>query len=491
MIRPGYLSVSRTPTLYKIIVMTTLSAPFLLLTISGLLIGMLTVPGASAQDHPDSEEIARYEKILLEGGHSEEFEEARLFLNRYYRSRVTNNEENVPDYKLPELLISDDGRVIESAEQWTDLRREEILKLFKENVYGKVPGFEYEMAFIERSADRQALGGLATRKQVSIRFHQNGKELPENLTIDLLIYLPNHTEGPVPAMMGLNFYGNQTIHPDDGIHLSTKWMRPNEDLGIIENRATEKSRGYYLDRWRVEDVVRRGYALVTAYAGDIEPDDPSRMRQGVRYLAYGETGEPAADEWGTIAAWAWGLSRMLDYLETDDQIDYERVMLMGHSRLGKAALWAGATDERFAIVVSNNSGSGGAALSRRRFGETVGVINTSFPHWFANNFNRYNGREDELPLDQHMLLALIAPRPLYVASAKEDLWADPEGEFQSILWASPAYELHGLEGLPVSERPELNKPVMGSIGYHIRTGVHNVTAWDIEQYLNFADLHFN
>lgn len=470
--------------------MTTLSAPFLLLTVSGLLIGMLAVPRAFSQDHPDPERIDRYEKILLETGDSEEFEEARLFLNRYYRSRVTTNEEEVPDYKLPDLLISDDGHVIETAEQWDAVRREEILEKFNEHVYGKVPGFKYELEFVERSVDKQALGGLATRKQVSLLFRQNGNELPEDLSIDLLIYLPNHTEGPVPALMGLNFYGNQTVHPDDGIHLSTKWMRPNDDLGILDNRAGEKSRGYYLDRWGAEDVVRRGYALVTAYAGDIEPDEHNRMRQGVRYLAYGETGEPAPDEWGTISAWAWGLSRMLDYLETDDQIDHGRVALMGHSRLGKAALWAGATDERFAIVVSNNSGSGGAALSRRRFGETVGVINTSFPHWFAGNFNRYNGREEELPVDQHMLLALIAPRPLYVASAEEDLWADPEGEFQSALVASPVYELHGLEGLPASEQPELNMPVMGSIGYHIRTGVHNVTAWDIEQFLNFADRHF-
>src|SRR5690625_944996 len=443
---------------------------------------------ANAQMNTVADTVRHYENLIQRTDQPEEFERARSWLNRYYRDQVTRVEEDVPVYVLPDPLRLESGHRVGDTETWVRQRRPEILEQFRTHVYGRVPEFDIDTSYQIQSVDEHALGGLATRKQVRIEL--TNRSSGSDATIDLLIYLPKSVDGPVPVFMGLNFYGNHTIHEDEGIILSENWMRPNETIGIRNNRATEETRGYYSERWQVEDVLKRGYAVVTAYAGDVEPDEHGRMRQGVRALAYGETGKPAGDEWGTLAAWAWGLSRMIDYLETEEGIDHQQVAVLGHSRLGKAALWAGATDERFSIVISNNSGCGGAALSRRRLGETVGVINTSFPHWFCDNHNEFNGREADLPVDQHMLLALIAPRPLYVASAVEDTWADPKGEFLSAAEASPVYRLYDLEGLPVTTQPEVDQPVMGTIGYHVRSGGHAVTAYDWQQYLEFADRHF-
>jgi hypothetical protein len=397
------------------------------------------------------------------------------------------DESKVPHYTLPDPLVLNEGTRITRATQWWTRRRKEILRQFELNVYGKAAGRPRDLEVEEREVSRDALGGKAIRKQVSIYFLKS-RAGPH---LDLLMYLPRDAQGPVPVFVGYNFHGNHTVSAEPDISVTESWVRNNEALGVTENRATEASRGMSSSRWPIEQIIERGYGLVTAYYGDIDPDYDDGFRNGVHPFIYrGAQTKPTLDQWGSIAAWAWGLSRAVDYLETDSAINKRRIVVMGHSRLGKTALWAGAQDQRFAIVISNNSGCGGAALSRRRFGETIQRINTSFPHWFCGNFKNYNERENTLPVDQHMLIALIASRPVYIASAEEDLWADPYGEFLSAYHATPVYELVGKTGIPSGQRPEINQPIMNTIGYHIRPGKHDVTLYDWERFMDFADLHF-
>jgi hypothetical protein len=256
------------------------------------------------------------------------------------------------------------------------------------------------------------------------------------------------------------------------------------DVRLPEDRPTEASRGFQSERWPVETILSRGYAVGTFYYGDIFPDHSGGRPGSVQPSFDGNR-----DSWGAVATWAWGMSRALDALHSNPLVDPERVALVGQSRHGKAALWAGALDPRFALIVANNSGKGGASLVRRNFGETIRHVSTRYPHWFAAPFALFAGREHDLPVDAHMLIALNAPRPVYIASAEDDLWADPKGEFLGALGADPVYRLLGTDGLGAREMPSPGRPVTSTIGYHLRPGGHGVTAYDWDCFLDFADRH--
>jgi len=389
----------------------------------------------------------------------------------------------VPEYTLPDPLVCLDGSEVTTVKQWEEKRRPEILEMCEREMYGRSPLPSINMSFNEFNYNEHALGGKATRRQIRVLL--NGKA--DGPKMDILIYYPNQVKEPVPVFLGLNFEGNHGIHPDPGIRLSKGWVWVGA-AGAIDNHPTEKSRGSTSNRWPIEMILDRGYAVATIFAGDIDPDYYDEFKNGVHSL-YPKF-QNRGDNFSTMAAWAWGLSRGMDYFETDTKVDPDKVIVFGFSRMGKASLWAGARDERFAMVISNGSGGGGAALSKRKFGEDVGRLNRGNPHWFCENFRKYNDNEEALPFDQHMVIALIAPRPLYLAGAEQDTGADPYGEFLAAKAAGPVYYLLGSTGLPTSQFPVVNQPVMGTIGFHMRSGNHDITPYDWEQFLNFANEHF-
>lgn len=394
--------------------------------------------------------------------------------------KVIYDEKKLPDYTLPDPLRMENGEAVLSEKDWMEKRRPELLELFEREMFGKAPGRPEGLHFEVLYRDENALGGIGVRKEVKVHFDNTGEHY-----LKLLVYTPKSACGPVPLFLGINFKGNYGISSDEGILLPTE-----EEIaryGIVEN--LERAANDH--RWPVERILEKGYGVATFYRGDIDPDYDDGFENGVHPLFYRKGQDhPEPDEWGTIAAWAWGLSRALDYLETDPDTDASRVAVIGHSRLGKTALWAGAKDERFKIIISNSSGNCGAALSRRRYGETPYKVNCYRPQWFCDNFQKYNKKEDSLPFDQHELIALSAPRPVYVASATEDKNADPKGEFLALRAASEVYRLFGKTGLDGVEMPAPDSPVgEGVLRYHIRTGNHDITPWDWEQYLSFADCY--
>ena len=374
------------------------------------------------------------------------------------QKRETNYDEaKVPAYELPDPLQFDDGREVRNARQWEKKRRPQVLEVFAQEMYGHMPARPEGLHFSTIS-EETVYAGLGLRKVVRIYL-----DADQTHWFDVLIHLPKDAAGPVPMFVGLNFKGNDAT---------------------LDERADF--------RWPYELVLKAGMGVATAWRDSIEPDGKDSKiaeaedvcRDGGVRSWYNKDGD-----WGAISAWAWGLSRIVDYLETDEAYDTDRLAVIGHSRLGKTALWAGANDLRFDMVISNDSGCCGAAISRRKFGETFDVIDTSFPHWFTREFDKYKGREEIFPADQHWLIALAAPRPVYVASATEDLWADPKGEWLAAKAAEPVYALFGMQGLDDGMPAPDVSDGDGRIGYHIRRGTHNILAFDWQQYISFMNRH--
>jgi len=386
---------------------------------------------------------------------------------------------------LPDPLVFKNGQKVKTAKQWP-ARRKEILEIMSREMYGIMPGRPGNMHFDVFDQDKTALKGKATRKQVTVVIKENGKEAK----FDLLIYIPNKAKHSAPAIVGINFIGNQAVNADPGIKLTEAWVENSKMFPCAVNgKATDACRGVNASMWPIDSILDAGYALVTMYREEIASDRKEEMFKTGVHTLYPEF-QSREDNFSTIGAWAWAMSRALDYLETDKDIDSKKVIAFGFSRLGKAALWAGATDQRFACVLSNESGAGGGKQFRRGIGENVTRLCTVFPHWYAKSFRKYMDKDTELPFDQHFVLALIAPRPVYLGTARGDTQADPEGEFETAKASSEIYKFLGTKGFPFTTFPALNEPLSGQIGFHIRPGGHDVQNFDWKQYLNFSNLHF-
>ncbi len=390
---------------------------------------------------------------------------------------------NFPDFaqlpiqtNFPDPLIMFDGQPVKTKRDWIKKRKPELKALLQHYEYGFFPPATKITATIDRT-DEKFFKGKATLKLVTIEFGVRATR-----PIHLLLAIPNDRIGPAPVFLGLNFDGNHQLLSDTNIPLPTIWMR-GKPPEVVNSHATDAGRGKQTENWAIEQSIDRGYAVASFCCGDIELDQTNALG-GVRETL----GIPQEeDSWGTIAAWAWGLQRAVDYLETDSDIDASRIAVVGHSRLGKTAMLAGAFDERIALIIPLQAGCGGTSPCRGTVGESVEKINTSFPHWFCGEFKKFNQEPQRLPFDQHCLIALCAPRPVLISCATGDEWSNPAGQFEMLQAASPVYRLMGHEGAASKTMPATGHLMDSPLGYFIRPGKHSMTKLDWKAFLDFAD----
>jgi hypothetical protein len=389
---------------------------------------------------------------------------------------VNYDESKVGTYTLPDPLVTTTGERVRDAATWTRVRRPEILRMFESIQFGKAPGRPDKVTVDRFDTGTSALGGKAIRRQTTLYFTDDRR----GPKAELLSYVPADAKGPVPLLLQISFSPNASVVDDPGIKPGEMWSRDKKRVPAPPASA--------FGRIDVLPFLANGIGFATLYYGDIEPDFKGGIPFGIRgrYLKPGQT-EPAPDEWGAIAAWAWGLRRVMDYLETEPAIDAKRVALLGSSRLGKTVLWTGATDPRFAVIIASVSGESGAALSRRNYGETVRHMtdSTRYDYQFAHSYQSYGDRVNELPMDGHMLVSLIAPRPLLLQTGSTDLWSDPKGEYLSAVAASPVWKLLGKDGLAVDHYPAPGEPVLSTLGYSMHEGRHGILPYDWPVFLQF------
>jgi len=395
---------------------------------------------------------------------------------------VNYDEAKVGAYTLPDPLVLASGQPVSNAKVWNEKRRPEIVRLFEENEYGRAPGRPAEMSFEVFDKGTPAMDGKAIRKQITIYFTSN-KNGPKE---DVVLYVPANAAKPVPLLFSINFSPNAAIFDDPGVKLGEMWGR--------DKKKVPAQRGMGLGRMKIDDLLAKGFGVAGLYYGDVEPDFIGGVPLGIRakYLKPGQS-EPAPDEWGAISAWAWGMSRAMDYFETDPSVDARRVAIYGVSRLGKTVMWAGAHDTRFAAVIASCSGEGGAALSRRNYGETIAHLTapTRYPYQFAGNYAKYAADPKTLPVDAHMLIALIAPRPVFLETGDGDGWSDPKGEFLAAVAAEPVYKLLGKDGLGTHEMPAAGETILHTVSYRMHAGGHGTLPGDWPYFLQFMTKHLN
>ena len=372
-----------------------------------------------------------------------------------------------------------DGKPVRDGKTWYNKRRPEIVHLYEEDQFGKSPGAPPDVMYDAFDTGTPAFDGKAIRKQTTIYFSHD-KAGPK---MDLLVYLPAKAQKPAPLLLNISFSANSVTVDDPGVKEGEIWNRDHKKVPAKQGRAFGK-----VD---VVPLLDAGFGFATVYYGDIEPDFEGGLPYGVRalYLKPGQT-RPAPDEWGAIAAWSWGLSRALDYLQKDAAIDPKRVALYGASRLGKTVLWAGAHDTRFAAVIACCSGEGGAALSRRDYGETIAHLTapSRFPYQFCENYGKFAHHVDQLPVDGNMLVALMAPRPLLLQTGNTDYWSDPKGEFLAEVAAGPVYRLLGKQGLETDVWPPAGVAIMHTLAYYMHAGGHGTLPADWVQFLKFLEM---
>ncbi|MEO8619564.1 MAG: acetylxylan esterase [bacterium] len=397
---------------------------------------------------------------------------------------VNYDESKVGTYTLPDPLVLANGKPVRDAKAWFAERRPELVKLFEENQFGRAPGRPADLWFRTTETSSSALDGRAVRRQVTVYFTKDSA----GPKVDLLLYLPSNARGPSPVLLNVSFTANANTIDDAGVTPGMIWGRDGKRVP-----APPPKPGPGFGRLNPLPFLAQGIGVATLYYGDIDPDFAGGAQLGVRstYLAPGQT-MPAPNEWGTIAAWAWGVSRVMDYLETNAGVDAKRVALVGVSRIGKTVLWAGARDTRFAIVIASCSGESGAALSRRNYGETVAHMTAPirYAYQFAANYGTFGNRVNELPMDGHMLVSLIAPRPVLLQTGDTDFWSDPKGEFLSAVAAGPVFTLLGARALDVDTMPSAGQPVLHTLGYYMHSGGHGTIPSDWDVFLTFLQMHW-